>query len=71
MTAFQQFASKVGLGFVALALYVLSTPINGAGAILAFPTTFQDILVVAVVGAFGWAATQGGGAVSTVSKFDL
>ena len=70
MTPVQQFAVKITLGFVALVLYVLSTPINGGAPVFAFAVDFQAILVVAIVGAFGWAATQGGAAVSAVARLD-
>ena len=58
-----QYIVKIVLGFVALALYVLSTPLNGGNPIFTFSSQFQDILIVAIVGAFAWGAVQGNTAV--------
>jgi Na+/proline symporter len=68
MDAVTQYWVKIVLGFVALALYVLSTPIFGGNPVFTFTTAFQDILLVAVIGAFGWATVQGSTAVKATMK---
>ena len=64
MGAVTQYWVKIVLGFVALLLFVLSTPILGGPPLFAFTTAFQGILVVAVIGAFGWSTVQGSAAVN-------
>lgn len=71
MNPTQTFAVKIALGFVALALFVLSGSINGGAPFFALDASFRDILVVAIVGAFGWATVQGSRAVSASYKASL